>query len=97
MLRADLRVKLGESLILGLPLLDLTLKLLNELVLGLELGADVGRDEAKLVLKSFDSLYVSRVQRRTSARASTIVWSGSKWGRKLTRSYCSSIIWSRSY
>jgi hypothetical protein len=39
--RPELGVELGESLVLGLPFLDLTLELENELVFGRHLGADV--------------------------------------------------------
>lgn len=56
MLSPKLRVELGERLIFGLPFLDLALELDDELVLGPELGIDVGRDEAELGLERLDAL-----------------------------------------
>lgn len=56
MFGSKLRVELSEGLVLGLPFLDLTLELGNELVFGLHLRTDVGRETSELVLESFDSL-----------------------------------------
>lgn len=56
MFGSKLRVELCEGLVLGLPFLDLTLELGNELIFGLHLRTDVGRETSELVLESFDSL-----------------------------------------
>lgn len=57
-LRTEMRVELGEGLVLVLPDLNLLLQLRDKLVLAIHLSADVGANDGELVLQGLDTAVV---------------------------------------